>query len=273
MTEHSLAEDSPACASPTSLSGVEALILVLVCFALMWTVGGWLASRYGVAGLGLAEFTTILAPTLIWLRVRRVTLTNGLGLKRVGGRNIVGAVFIGLGAFYVVSAVIEALQEKIIPLPLEIKRQLREMIVPARGLRPLAVDLIVLALIPALCEEALFRGAVLGALRRLGPGAAIVGAALFFGFFHGSLWRVIPTGSLGLAMGLAAWRAGSLWPAILVHLINNMIVIVMVRAGHDDVPSNASPLGLALLLGAGALFIAGIYLVGAGRTKREIVTI
>src|SRR5690606_14302821 len=49
---------------------------------------------------------------------------------------------------------------------------------------PLGLVLFVFAVTPAVCEEALFRGFVLGSFHRLRPHWAIVGSAVLFGLMH-----------------------------------------------------------------------------------------
>ena len=50
-----------------------------------------------------------------------------------------------------------------------------------------------MAVTPAVCEEALFRGPILRGLRtRLSPVGAAVVTGLLFGLFHGDVWRFLP---------------------------------------------------------------------------------
>ena len=51
----------------------------------------------------------------------------------------------------------------------------------------LVLNLLVLAVLPALLEEMIFRVCILGALRKYGDTFAIVVSALLFGFIHGGL--------------------------------------------------------------------------------------
>src|SRR5207245_442656 len=54
-----------------------------------------------------------------------------------------------------------------------------------RGPRPLAFDLFVVGISPAVCEELLFRGAILSGLRRaLHPWTAAIACGALFGVFH-----------------------------------------------------------------------------------------
>ena len=84
--------------------------------------------------------------------------------------------------------------------------------------------ILVMAVSPAICEEAVFRGMLLSSFRgRTGALIAVLVTALLFGLFHMSLYRLLGTMTLGLIMGYAVWRSGSIWPAVLLHALNNAI--------------------------------------------------
>jgi membrane protease YdiL (CAAX protease family) len=125
---------------------------------------------------------------------------------------------------------------------------------------------VALALVPAACEEALFRGALLRALApRFGGPAAVALAALAFGCFHFSLYKLVPTTALALVLGALALASGSLWPAVLAHATNNALVVCLGRAGWLDPPGAGQPLPLA----AAALgLVAGLALVRRRRVRR-----
>jgi membrane protease YdiL (CAAX protease family) len=95
----------------------------------------------------------------------------------------------------------------------------------------LALAILVFALLPALCEEILFRGFVLrGLLHRVSPAKAVIWSALIFGAFHFDLYRLLPTAVLGLVLGWVAVTTGSLWPSIVLHAANNAIAVLATNA-------------------------------------------
>lgn len=113
------------------------------------------------------------------------------------------------------------------------------------------VILLLLAALPAVCEELAFRGFIFGGLlRQQGVLRAIIVSALLFGFTHAILQQSISASVMGLLLGLIAWRTGGVLCTILVHSINNALSLTMawcaknslavpdaiswaVEAGHD----------------------------------------
>ena len=87
-----------------------------------------------------------------------------------------------------------------------------------------AIVAILVSFVVPVYEELFFRGYVQNAMAgRWGRWAGIIGSGLAFGLFHMIPLQVIAATPLGI---LAAWlydRTGSLWPAIILHMVNNFI--------------------------------------------------
>lgn len=128
---------------------------------------------------------------------------------------------------------------------------------------PLIVALLAIALIPAICEEVMFRGCVQRALAtRLYPAAAIGLTSLLFAGYHMSLIQLVPTFTLALLLGTLARRGDSVVPAMLAHFLNNTLAILVTRrqpaglAGWLDSHPNAALAGCAIGTLAGIAVIA-----------------
>jgi membrane protease YdiL (CAAX protease family) len=74
-------------------------------------------------------------------------------------------------------------------------------------------------------EEFLFRGLLYRALdRQWGGWRAVTGAAAFFAIYHSPLaW--VPVALVGAVNALLFKRSGSLWPAVLLHMTYNTVVV------------------------------------------------
>jgi len=84
---------------------------------------------------------------------------------------------------------------------------------------------LLLAGLPALCEELAFRGFVLSGLRHLGSKWWAIGlTAVFFGIAHGIIQQSLAATVVGVVIGYVAVQAGSLVPCILFHLTYNALM-------------------------------------------------
>lgn len=81
------------------------------------------------------------------------------------------------------------------------------------------------ALVPAFVEEFGMRGVCLGSLRRYGDGFAIIVSSVLFGLIHGNFTQMVFAAIIGLAAGYAVVKSGSMWPAIIIHFVNNFISV------------------------------------------------
>ena len=99
---------------------------------------------------------------------------------------------------------------------------------------PLWLVLAALAVIPAVCEELLFRGYVLRALlAATSERNSIVISAVLFGVFHVlttdalAAGRMLPSTFLGLILGWVAWRTASAVPGMLLHACHNGLLLTL----------------------------------------------
>ena len=86
--------------------------------------------------------------------------------------------------------------------------------------------LILNALLPAVCEELMFRGGILGAWERRGADSAIVVSSLMFAALHGSVEGLPVQLVMGFALGYVVMRSGSLWAGVIAHASFNAGVLV-----------------------------------------------
>jgi sodium transport system permease protein len=86
---------------------------------------------------------------------------------------------------------------------------------------------LVFAVLPSLCEELAFRGFILSGLRRrFTPWNAIWLSSFMFALYPMNVFQFLPTFLLGAVLGLLTVRSGSIWPAVLFHLLHNGLLVV-----------------------------------------------
>jgi membrane protease YdiL (CAAX protease family) len=91
--------------------------------------------------------------------------------------------------------------------------------------------LLAVGLVPAFCEEFLFRGFIFN--RLLHPnqiGQAVMLSSVLFGVFHRQLSALLNNTVAGIVLALIVYRSGSLFNSILAHAVINTVAIAIVNS-------------------------------------------
>ncbi len=110
-------------------------------------------------------------------------------------------------------------------------KQLTELIVFTDSPLEFLLALLVIAILPAVGEEFLFRGILQNKFFDIfkNPHVAIWSAAFLFSFIHFQFFGFIPRFFLGLVFGYVYYWTRNLWLPILLHFINNFATLVIVN--------------------------------------------
>ncbi len=104
------------------------------------------------------------------------------------------------------------------------------------GLGDLAINIIIIALVPAIGEELLFRGVIQRELMKgMSNGhLAVLIASLLFAFFHLQLNSFLPKFAIGLILGYAyLWTRNILYPVIIHFFNNGFQVLILYNSGEE----------------------------------------
>lgn len=102
----------------------------------------------------------------------------------------------------------------------------------------LAINLITIAVIPAITEEILFRGWLQRTLnKRLNTHSAVWIAAVIFSIIHFDFNGFIPRIVLGAGLGYLYATTKSLWSSILAHFINNALAVIAAYITYNNLSS------------------------------------
>lgn len=218
-----------------SLGAIAALLLGFLALSAalyyLRTGSGQNPSSTLAASLGSAALEVVaLIGSVYLLGVRR----RGRGWQSVGLRSPSpgwwrAAVAIGVVVIPLSGLIALAIQ-KILGLPAE-NPQL-PFLVPEGLNVPGALAMLLLGgVIAPFAEELLFRGVLYAWLRgRLGVWPAILISAAIFGVVHGEVSVGVAAGVLGAILAWVYERSRSLWPAVLIHAINNSVKIFILYA-------------------------------------------
>lgn len=137
----------------------------------------------------------------------------------------------------------------------------------------LLINLLVMAILPALSEEILFRGTfqpLFGESRH--QHIAIWSCAILFSAIHLQFYGFIPRLVLGAVLGYMVVWSGSLWLPIIGHATNNAIAVVTYfvcqRLGMDSAYADNLGTGDTLWLGV----LSGVVIVGLIYALRRSLT-
>ena len=112
----------------------------------------------------------------------------------------------------------------------------------------LLLQLIVVALIPAVCEEIFFRGALQQILRQWFGNIhiAILVTAVLFTLAHGDFYGLVPRFVLGLLLGYMFYLSGSLLVNISAHFFNNALIVILYYLYHKGVLATSPEIPLQM---------------------------
>ena len=86
--------------------------------------------------------------------------------------------------------------------------------------------IIAVSVVPAVTEELVYRGCVMGRLRKYGDGFALITSAILFGIMHGNFTQAPFAFVVGLAAGWAVIYTNSIFPAMIIHWLNNFMSVI-----------------------------------------------
>lgn len=99
--------------------------------------------------------------------------------------------------------------------------------------------LLVIAVLPAIFEESLFRGAILRSCEKeCGTLFTVLLVGMSFSLFHTSPEKTVYQFFAGCVFAFIAVRSGSILPSVVMHFLNNAIIIIFGACGLLDGEGN-----------------------------------
>ena len=94
------------------------------------------------------------------------------------------------------------------------------------GIGLLLLSLFSTALLPAILEEILFRGLILGELSRYGRSIAVIFSGALFGLVHRTTSQILFAALGGILLAYFVLESGSILFGMIVHFINNAVAVL-----------------------------------------------
>lgn len=210
------------------IAGFAAALIFLV------FVAAPLQARYGMTGLVLTEIG-LLALALLGVLFFRAPWRQVFPLRRPALRGVFGALLLWLGSYVLVLLSAMATMMAAPQRMADVSTAMNDLFIQV----PFPVRFFILAVMPAVCEEVLFRGFLLFHMQPLPTWVRATVCGILFGAFHLDPVRFLPTAILGVAISWAALRSGNLLYAMLMHLFNNSLSALSTLA-TDSVGTEAA---------------------------------
>ena len=115
-------------------------------------------------------------------------------------------------------------------------RVLTELFLSTDTIAGLMINLVIVALIPSIGEEMLFRGIVLRLMKELTRSThlAVIISAFIFSFIHLQFYGFLPRFLLGIMLGYMFVFTGNLWVPMFAHFVNNASSVIIFYLHHND---------------------------------------
>ncbi len=223
----------------------------------------------------------LLVPTLIAARISPISFKRIFRLKKPDPKLLLLSL-IGILTFQIFVVGYSAMQESLIPESLKgfydhfnhLVREFYESILGGSSYLDYLKGFFLGAIIPALTEEALFRGFFQRSLEeKLKPIWAILISGISFGIIHMNPIDLIPLILIGIYLAALAYYTGSLWIPILAHFLNNfwaLNVMYIIPLKNIEEQSRSIPLFLSLpliIIGGSATVIILSFIIKFSRNN------
>ncbi len=179
--------------------------------------------------------------------------------KPVSGRTAFWGILAAMGvcvvANLIASAVVSFFGQFGVPAP-----EMPDLLAP--NPTSLGLNILVIAVLPALLEEMVFRGYVLRALRPYGDGFAVVVSSLLFALMHGNIEQIPFALCVGLALGWLCVRTNNVWLAVAVHFCNNGMSVLLDYCSRSLSVDMANLMYWVVMIILGALGVLAFLILG-----------
>ncbi len=192
-----------------------AVIFVIICAVLV--LGSFATLPLGLLGSALTELV-MLAAVIVASRLRRDPLGGNFPVNPPSLRPSLRSIWIAVGFYFLISAANAFISAFDMTNTTDILLYENFM----KDSSPVVVVLSVV-IVPAFCEEMIFRGFFLNKLLRThrSPVLPILVSGLLFGLLHFDLYKLPATTLMGIGWGYIVYKTGSILMPMIFHMLNN----------------------------------------------------
>lgn len=202
---------------------------------------------------GTVLFTALFVIGLTYCGLSNTKLSSIIKFKKVKKSNLVLYVILGLSIGYLGNILTSILLSSFEAIG--INNNLADTETSYNNFGFLIMTLVT-AIAPAFAEEFLFRGVILGKLRKYGDTFAILISSLLFGLMHGNLVQIPFAFIGGVFFAFVTVKTNSMLPAMIIHFLNNLssCLLQYIQDNFSDYVINlSSVLVFAIIFALGIL--------------------
>ena len=200
--------------------GVVFLILILTAFFLLCVP---MQMYWGIAGLAGTELL-LLVMALVFAKVMGFPLRTLFPVKKPSILPVIGTILIWFSS-YLLDMVLILIQYRLFPMKME---ELNSGLSGIMTSVPFILSVFLIAVMPAVCEEAVHRGVIIHTLYPIRKKwLVVVIMGIYFGLFHTDPLRFLPTAVMGAALSYIMLETENMVYPSLFHFVNNFYPILM----------------------------------------------
>ena len=233
----------------------DGIILYAIELVLLIYIGTLVQLKFGMVGLVMTQVMIVGIPLLFTYYIKS-DFKKVFSIKLPSFKHIIGAISLWIGTYIVVMIITQVLLH-LFPENMKVVEGLNEVLFKKDSL---IFNLLIVAVMPAICEEILFRGFILTSFKNNKKSyvGAIVVSGLLFGMMHMDFIRIIPTALLGISFAYAVVKTNSIFIGMFMHFINNGLAVVVTHF-YSGSETNTTPLmsilQISILIGISFIFI------------------
>ena len=202
----------------------DGIVLFGIGLVLLIYVGSYVQLKFGMIGIVLTQIMILSFPILLAYYIKS-DFKNVFSLRLPRFRDLIGAFSLWIGSYLIVF-VITSITLYYFPQNQEIVEKLNDALFMKDNL---FLNICLIALMPAICEEIFFRGFILTSFKynKKSYVGAIIASGILFGIMHMDFIRIIPTSILGMAFAYAVCKTDSIFVSMFMHFLNNGFAVVV----------------------------------------------
>ena len=216
---------------PTILPPQQILFIFLITIALVVLAGIVFTVLFNPTVALLSE-SLIVIPAIIFVAKQKLSFKTVFRFNPVNASIIIHSIILSL-ILFILGDELDRLLSTIFPMPKNMLEGLKNVLL-FHSLTQAIIIFVAAVIFAGFAEEMFFRGLLQRALEHYrDPALAIVFTSALFASIHLNPWSALQILFLGLALGYMAWKSNSIFPAIILHAINNFLSLILLNTPEE----------------------------------------